>query len=170
MIYFSDSAKTCRLVARTMHTRFLVTTVAGLALIFSQGGHFLVAAFCPHLTSKAASCESSNAPAEMAHHDMDHMQGDSSEQGAPLSGLTAATAVSTPTGDCDHCFMHSRQDLPTSQRHSNVPERSADPIVSLQSTTVIPVSTLPTAVLASKAHGPPGSEVSRHILLNVFRI
>ena len=153
-----------------MHTRFLVTTVVGFALIFSQGSNFLVAAFCPHLTSKAASCESSSAPAEMAHHDMDHMQGDSSERDVHLSGLTDATAVSTPTADCDHCFMHSRQDLPTSQRHSNVPERSADPIVFIQSTTPTSVSTLPTAVLASKAHGPPGSEVSRHILLNVFRI
>ena len=153
-----------------MHTRFLVTTVVGFALIFSQGGNFLIAAFCPHLTSKAALCESSSAPAEMAHHDMDHMQGHAIEQDATVFGLTGATAVSTPTGDCDHCFMHSRQDLPRSAGHSNVPERSADPIVSLQSTTAIPVSTLPTAVLASKAHGPPGSEVSRHILLNVFRI
>ena len=153
-----------------MQTRFLVTTIVGLALIFNQGGDFLIATFCPHLTSKAASCESSSAPAEMAHHDMDHMQDDSIEQDATVFGLTAATAVSTPTGDCDHCFMHSRQDLPRLQRHSNVPQRSGDTIVSLQGSTAIPVLTLPAGVLASKAHGPPGSEVSRHILLNVFRI
>jgi hypothetical protein len=153
-----------------MHKRFLATTVVALALIFSQGGSFLVAALCPHFTSKAVSCETSGAPAKMEHHDMDHMQMDSSEQEPSLYGVSIAASVGEPMGTCNHCAMHSGRNSTASLHEWSMAQRSGDPAISFSVATPAPVSTPPKAVLAFRAHGPPGNEISRHILINVFRI
>lgn len=153
-----------------MHMRFLTTTVIVLTLIFSQGGSFLVAAMCPHLTSKVASCESPDAPEEMDHHEMGHGQMDSVDQELSPIGFAAPPAVIELITDCNHCAIHSRTDSDASLRDWSIPRPSSDRTVPLPVTMVAPVATLSAIVLTSRAHGPPGSEVSRYILVNVFRI
>jgi len=153
-----------------MHMRFLTTTVIALTLIFSQGGSFLVAAMCPHLTSKVGSCESPDAPEEMDHHEMGHGQMDSVDQEPSPIGFAASPAVIESITDCNHCTIHSRTDSKASLRDWSIPQRSSDRMVSLPVTTVAPAATSSEIVLTSRAHGPPGSEVSRYILVNVFRI
>ena len=153
-----------------MHMRFLTTTVIALTLIFSQGGGFLVAAMCPHLTSKVASCESPDAPEEMDHHEMGHGPMASVDQEPSPIGLAASPAVVKPIADCNHCAIHSRTDSEASLRDWSIPQRSSDRTLSLVVTAVAPVATSSATVLTSRAHGPPGSEVSRYILVNVFRI
>lgn len=155
-----------------MHKRFLATIVLALALVLGQGGTFLVAALCPHLSSNAVSCESQVAPAEAAaHHEMDHMQPDSTAPQSTLNVNATAAAVTEPMGSCKHCAIHSGTSPNTGSFHElNISQRSADPTLLAPVAAVASVSTLPAAVLASRSHGPPGNEISRHILINIFRI
>ena len=155
-----------------MHKRFLATTVIALALVFSQIGTFIVAALCPHVTSKVVSCETQAAPTEsdetMAWIDM---QMESTESLPNHAEGNAALATAEPTGSCKHCALHSRTSPnKTSLRESNTPQRSVDLTISLPVADVTLAPKFPSAVRPARAHGPPGNETPRHVLINIFRI
>jgi len=152
----------------TMDKRFLATTVLAVALLFSQGGNFLVAAFCPHLQSGMASCKTQLGAAPMSHEHMAHME--MAQQ--PASNRNPdAIALGEPIGPCSHCAVHSRTTPNTaSLREAKPAKRSIDLNIPTQISRVAPVAASPVSALTSRAHGPPGEHTSRHILINIFRI
>jgi hypothetical protein len=154
-----------------MHQRFLATTVLGVALLFSQGGSFLVAALCPHLQSGMASCETQLADPAMSHEDMGHTGHMEMEQEPPSQAVVDVTALGQPIGPCSHCAVHSRTNPNSaSLRQAEVAKRSIDLNIPLQVSRVAPVAASPVRVLISRAHGPPGDPAPRYILINIFRI
>jgi hypothetical protein len=159
-----------------MHQQFLTTSVLATALLFSQGGSFLIAALCPHLRSGMASCEMqlSARPmphADMAHEDMGHTGHMEMSQEAKSNLDPKAVALSQPNGPCSHCAAHSRTTPSTaSLRQGEQAKRSIDLNIPLQVSRVAPVTESPVPVLTSRAHGPPGEPTARHILINIFRI
>lgn len=154
-----------------MHKRFLVNTVLGIALLFSQGGNLLVAALCPHLQSGMASCETQLADPAMSHKDMGHAGHLEMEQEPSSQGVADVTALGQPISPCSHCAVHSRTNPnPDSLRETEVPKRSVELNIPLQVSRVAPVAAAPVDVLTSRAHGPPGDPIPRHILINIFRI
>lgn len=155
-----------------MHNRFLATTVIALALVFSQTGTFIVAALCPHLSSAAVACETPAAPTQSADHGMNHhMQMEPTGSLSTQPDGSTATAMAEATGSCKHCALHSRKRPNTaSLRESNIPQRSSDQTISVSVTEVSVAQIFPAVVLPARAHGPPGTEISRHVLINIFRI
>lgn len=154
-----------------MHKRFLVITVLTAALLFSQGGYFLVAALCPHLQSGMASCETQPAGTPMSHEDMGHVGHMEMEQ-EPASQPDADVAtLGQPIGPCSHCAVHSRTNSNTaSLTKAEAARRSVDLDIPHQVSRVNPVAASPVPVLISRAHGPPGEPSPRYILINIFRI
>ncbi|MGH9904821.1 MAG: hypothetical protein ACRD8U_04450 [Pyrinomonadaceae bacterium] len=158
-----------------MHKRFLVTTILGIVLLFSQGGNFLVGALCPHLRSAAASCDMQVSEVEMSHEgmsheEMGHMDMDSINEPAVRQD-NEADALGQPTKPCSHCAVHSRSSSNAiSLRETDTPKRSADSAIPLAVPTIVQVVTSSAPILTSRAHGPPGDATPRHILINIFRI
>jgi hypothetical protein len=161
-----------------MHKRFIATTVLGVALLFSQVGTFLIAALCPHLQSGMVSCQtksSSSATSHeaMAHEDMGHTGHTEMEhETVPKPDPDAdAVAMGQSHGPCSHCSVHSsRTPTSASLRATEAAKRSIDLTIHLHLSRVAPPTITPLAVLTSRAHGPPGEAISRHILINIFRI
>ena len=157
-----------------MHKRFVATTVLGVALLFSQGGNFLIAALCPHLQSGTASCETRRADPAMSHEDMSHAGMDHESAPAPAPNPdpnSDVVAVGKPQGPCSHCAVHSRTTpRAASLRDTEAAKRLVGLNLPLHFSTVAPVTASPVAVLTSRAHGPPGDPTPRHILNNSFRI
>ena len=159
-----------------MHKRFLATTVVTTALLFSQGGSFLVALLCPHLQSGMASCEtqasaSIGAHEGMSHEDMGHMGHAEMEDEHASQPNPDALALGQPIGPCPHCAVHSRKNRNTaSLSETEAPRRAADLHIPLDVSRIAPVSFAAVPVLTSRAHGPPGDSTRRHILINIFRI
>ena len=153
-----------------MHKRFLTTIVLATALLFSQGGSFLVAALCPHMQSGEESCTSQSAEPRMSHEDMGHM-GHQMEHEPDAQPNTDTAAFEQPIDLCPHCALHSGP-APNiaSLREKEVAKRSFDLSTPLQAPKVVPVSASTVSVLNSRAHGPPGNPTPKHILINIFRI
>lgn len=154
-----------------MYKRLLATTVLAVSLLFSQGGNLLIAALCPHLRSGMAACEPQGSAPLMSHQDMGHM-GHMQMESEPASEPNGNTFVlHQPTGPCSHCAVHSRTTPnAVSLRDTEVAKRSIDLSIPLHSSRVGRVAVSNVAVLTSRAHGPPGEAVSRHVLINIFRI
>ena len=173
MLYFHSHVKpiTSILAATTMNMRFLATTILATALLFSQGGNFLIAALCPHIGSRMASCETQFAAATMSHESMGHM-GHMQMAAEPASQQNlSAFALGQPNAPCSHCAVHSRKTTPsTTLRETDAAKRSVELSIPLDFSGVAPATTSPHAVLTSRAHGPPGETIPRHILINIFRI
>jgi hypothetical protein len=151
-----------------MNMRFLATTVLAAALLFSQGGNFLIAALCPHLRSGTASCEIPLVETTLSHQDMGHVGMDHS---STLNPDPSAVAAGHDIDPCSHCAVHSgKNPNPPSLRETEAPKRSAELSIPLHFSTVAPVIVSPTAVLTSRAHGPPGESTARYILMSIFRI
>jgi hypothetical protein len=155
-----------------MHKRFVATTVLAVALLFSQGGNFLIASLCPHLRSTLASCDTQIAEPAMSHADMGHMQMDASQtESSPNAVPDGARSLGKPIGPCSHCAVHSRTTSNAiSLRDTEAAKRTLGVSVPLTFSRVAPVTTSRVAVLTSRAHGPPGEHTSRYILINIFRI
>ena len=152
-----------------MYKRFLTTTVIAVALLFSQGGKFLVAAFCPHLQSAMSSCNPHPTEHVMSHEDMGQMEMDSMEHEPASQPDPNAVALSQPTVPCPHCALHSSATSNTaSLKETDAAKRSGDlnPLTSI----VANISSSLVTVLTLRAHGPPGKTTPRHILINIFRI
>lgn len=160
-----------------MHKRLAATTVLGIALLFSQGANVLVAALCPHLRSPAEPCITPATKTDSDHEHMDHMEMDSSEGDSVSEEPSASgeesegTALSQPVRSCPHCAMHSRSNSnPASFREIETAKRTSDLNIPLVIEPIVFEHGSAVLNLVSRAHGPPGSELPRHVLLNVFRI
>ena len=151
-----------------MKMRFLATTVLAAALLFSQGGSFLVAALCPHLRPGTASCEIPLAETTLSHEDMGHVGMD---HPPAFNADPSAIAAGHGIDPCSHCAVHSSKNPnPASLRATEVPKRFAELSIPLHFSTVAPVIVGPVAVLSSRAHGPPEESTARYILISIFRI
>lgn len=159
-----------------MHKRLAATTVLGVTLLFSQGANVLVAALCPHLGSPSQPCITQAPKTDSDHQHMDHTKMDSSE-GESVSAEPSASgessgriALSQPVGACPHCSMHSRTSSnPASFREIETAKRASDLDIPLVEAIVFEQEPA-VANLVTRAHGPPGSEIPRHVLINIFRI
>ena len=154
-----------------MHKQLLATTLVATALLFSQGGSFLVAALCPHMQSGVESCTSQSAEPKMSHEDMGHMGHQQMKHEPDAQPNTDTGAFEQPIDLCPHCAIHSGT-TPNiaSLREKEAAKRSFDLSTPLQAPKVVPVSAATVSVLNSRAHGPPGNLTPRHILINIFRI
>ena len=156
-----------------MHKRFLVITVVGVALLFSQGGSFLIAALCPHLRSGQVSCNKHSAEStmsEMADNEMGHMAMDSMDESASNPDPNAV-ALGEPIGLCSHCAMHSRTVPPAvSLRETEASKRSGTFVIPNAVPQLLTAKMPYLPIFSSRAHGPPGQTTPRHILINIFRI
>ncbi len=160
--------------------KVLATTALGVALVIGQGANILVAGLCPHLRSPAELCITQGSEQNSTHEQMehmDHMEMDLSETQSITEEPSTSTApletvaVNQPIGTCPHCAMHSRSSSnPLSFKESETAKRVGELITPLVAELLVfeHGSTFP--IFPSRAHSPPGSEVPRHVLINVFRI
>jgi len=152
-----------------MHKRFFAITVLGVALLFNQGGSFLIAALCPHLRAGQVSC-SKHAESTMSHHEMGNMAMHSMDESASNPDPNAI-ALGEPIGLCSHCAMHSRTAPPVvSLRENEASERSGTFANPDALPRVVLVEVPYRVVFTSRAHGPPGKTTARHLLNNIFLI
>ena len=160
-----------------MHKRLAATAVLGIALLFSQGADILVAALCPHLRSPAEPCITQTPEPNTSHEHMDHMEMDSTESESVSEGSSDSSersedvALTQPTGTCPHCAMHSRSSSnPASFREIETAKRASELSVPLSLELIVFEHESAAPILVSRAHGPPGKYIPKHILINVFRI
>ena len=158
-----------------MHKRLAAITVLGVALLFSQGANVLVAALCPHLRSPAEPCITQAPKMDSDHEHMDHTEMDSSEgesvSAEPSTFGEAPDGVGQPVGACPHCAMHSRSSSnPSSFREIETAKRTSELHIPLLVEPIVFEQESAAPIISSRAHGPPGSELPRHVLINVFRI
>ena len=153
-----------------MHKRCLAIIVLGVALLFSQGGSFLIAALCPHLRSGQVSCHKQRAESTMSHDEMGNMVMDSTDESA-FNPDPNAVAVGEPNGQCSHCALHSRTTPPAaSPGEIKASKRSGSFAVPDAVPQAVSVEMSYPAILTSRAHGPPGETTPRYVLINIFRI
>lgn len=153
------------------------TTVLGVALLFSPGANVLVAALCPHLGSPAEPCITQAPKTDSDHEHMDHTEMDSSE-GKSVSAEPSTSgeapdgvSLSQPVGACPHCAMHSRSSSnPASFREIETAKRTSELNISLLVEPIVFEQESAAPIISSRAHGPPGDQLPRHVLINVFRI
>ena len=159
-----------------MLKRLTLTSLLGLALLFSQGGVLLIAALCPHLRLAMPGCSSmSNQAAEMdhsqmAHHDMD--QDNLLVMTARDSSDSNVVQVQEGERPCSHCAIHAAsKSNPISVRTAETVKRSGELSVP-QTVSALPrLAASDIGVLAAREHSPPGEgNRSKHVLLNTFRI
>ena len=142
-----------------MKRRFVAALIVALAMLFSQGGGFVLAAICPHLRAAKTdnSCHTNLQEVVAKHHQTDEATGD-------------AFQTQQPDVRCNHCVVPSRskreesilQQTNTSQRAD---DQKAVPVIKVE-----PPVFLKTVAWSAKGQGPPGPTARLHILLNVFRI
>ena len=154
-----------------MHKRFLATTVRAAALLFSQGGNFLIACLCPHLRSGLTSCEMQVTQPVASHQHTDHMQMESMKTESTSEQSADGNSFGPPNEPCKHCAVHSRRAPDAiSLREAEAAKRSGQLTLPLIVSTTVSVPTSFVAILSARAHGPPGEPTPRHILINIFRI
>ncbi len=160
-----------------MKTRFAATTAIGITLLFSQGASVFIAALCPHLRTPAEACVTQTVTPTAPNEHISHMHMDSTPSKEAPSDLTKSEEASPevslgpPLGSCSHCAMHSRSNTnPVSFRETETAKRAGELKIALSVERVIFEPESLVAICASRAHGPPGSELPRHVLINVFRI
>lgn len=152
-----------------MSKRLISTTLLSFALLFAQGGNLLIAALCPHLRTGTMRCDAPAQEPAMDHHHMSEMQMDQDSEELPLD--SDAPALGRPTGNCTHCAVHSRTTSGVfSVRLVEAAKRTMSLAVPLVFRGPVPAMSQPQELLAARSHGPPGSTIPRHILIDVFRI
>lgn len=156
----------------TMRKQFLVIPILAVALLFSQGASVLVASLCPHLQSAMSSCVAPLMATAMAHGNMEHkehMEMRSMEHAPATNQDANAFAFGQPASTCPHCVGHSTPNT-VSLRESEAPRRMGDATLPLTFSRIVRVTAAPFRSPASRAHGPPGSNIARYVLINTFRI
>jgi hypothetical protein len=160
----------------TMRKQFWVISILAVALLFSQGGSFLVALLCPHLQSETRSCgaqldASAMSHGQAEHAKMEHTKQEPMKHDAVVNQDVNASAFDQPNTKCPHCAVHSgTTPNALSLREGEAARRSADPSVELAFSRIARVTAPPFEAPVSRAHGPPGAHVARHLLINTFRI
>ena len=154
-----------------MYKRFLVATIITVALLLSQDGKFLVAAFCPHLQSGTPSCNTQPAEHKMSHGHMGHAGMGEMEHERASQPNPNAVALSQANLPCLHCASHSGvtsnaaslKETGAARRYDQISNPHIVSIAATVASSIVPLLTF-------RAHGPPGKTTSRHVLLHVFRI
>lgn len=156
-----------------MRKQFLVITILAVALLFSQGGSFLVASLCPHLQSAMSSCVAPLMATAMAHGNMEtmeHMEMRSMEHAPAVNQDANAFAFGQPASTCPHCAVHSGTTNTVSLRESEASRRLGDATLARTFSRIARVVAAPFRSPVSRDHGPPGSNIARYVLINTFRI
>ena len=154
---------------RLMSKRLISTTLLCSALLFAQSGSFLIAAFCPHVRTGIMRCDTPAQKPAMDHEHMADMQMDQ-EFGESSFNINAA-AFDRPTATCNHCAVHSKTTSSVfSVRHVEAAKRTTNLGVPLVFKRAEPTVIQIQERLTARSHGPPGGTISRHILIDVFRI
>ena len=161
-----------RFATGQMLKRLTITSLLGLALLFSQGGVLLIAALCPHLRLAVPVCGTMTGDGAMDHSQMTHYEMD---QDSSLLATVAEDRIAFGPGDerpCSHCAIHVRANSNTAWvRTAEVGKRSAELKVSQTVSVLPPGFNAGVAVLTPREHGPPGdASRPKHVLLNTFRI
>ena len=154
-----------------MYKRFLATIIITVALLLSQDGNFLVAAFCPHQESVTASCTAQPTEQKMSHDHMGHAGMGEMEHEPKTQPNPNAVALSQPSIPCLHCASHSGATSSAVTLKEGDAARRCDQVsnphaVSIAAVVASSVASQPTF----RAHGPPGKTTPRHVLIHVFRI
>lgn len=154
-----------------MQKWFLTIALVSVAVLFSQGGDFLIASLCPHVRSGLASCNIQVTKATASHEHMDHRQMASMETESTPENNADGNALDRPAEPCNHCAVHSRAAAdPGSLRESETAKRSGHLKLPLTVSRFVSVPTSVVILPSARAHGPPGELTPRHILINIFRI
>lgn len=153
-----------------MSRRLFSTTFLSFALLFGQGGSFLIAALCPHLSTGVMQCDM-RSPGSVGDHDhMADMEMD--PQSGKLPSNSDVTAFNLLPEKCGHCSVHSGSTSSSliSIRHLEASKRATDLTVPLLLKSLEPTMIQVLERLTTRSHSPPGDTVSRYILIDVFRI
>jgi hypothetical protein len=154
-----------------MRQRLLFTGTMLIALFTSAWGSVFAAAFCPHLKLGHACCRTRRGHDQSAHAMAGEMQMGDTQVLPAADPASEGDAISQPVEPCEHCMGRSQAPavsfalIEVSQtRHG---EDAPPPAISSR---LAPSSTSFTAHVTSRQHAPPGSSITRHVLINVFRI
>lgn len=154
-----------------MVKRFLTATGLAAAILFSQSSNFLIAALCPHLQPEATHCKAPAAESLMSHHDIGQAQVHRSKTEPRTKPVASQVTLGVPKGLCSHCSLHSQTTSNAGTLRGTAPvQRTNDLTIPVSGPAPVSVAASPIAVVPSRAHGPPGNQTSRHILINIFRI
>ena len=153
-----------------MSRRLFSTTFLSFALLFGQGGTFLIAALCPHLRTGVMRCDARGQGSVMDHHQMVDMEME--PQSGELPNNLDVTAFNLLPEKCGHCSVHSGSTSSSgiSIRHIEASKRATDLTVPLLLKSSEPMVIQVLERLTEHSHSPPGDTISRYILIDVFRI
>ena len=150
-----------------MSRRLVLTIFVSVVLLFAQGGSFLIAAHCSHLRADVVLCDAGAQNSVPAHHHMPEMD---QEVGKSLVNGDES-ALDLPPGSCAHCAIHSRTTSTVfSVRDAEAPKRVSEHAVALVFETPELLLSQAPERLTARSHGPPGNNLSRHLLISIFRI
>jgi hypothetical protein len=169
----------------------LILIASVLLLSVSGWSQFAAAAFCPHSQEQIVLARNECHVEQVTVHEhgeasshqgmtMDGMEGmeagEVMETASPAHDETpaaheSANQLGPPIGDCAHCFSHSRpQPVPlpgiTTEQSKRGAADLAPPETTLAATPVMAFGLF----ITQRTHAPPGATISRHVLINVFRI
>ena len=154
-----------------MSRRFVTTIGLVAAIFFSQGSSFLIAALCPHLQPELTHCKTQTTEDSMSHHDMGHVQVQQMKAEFSPQPVAGGVALGRPKGLCLHCSVHSRTTSNAAALGgTEAAKRAYDLTIPVQAERLVSEAAFPSTVVPSRAHGPPGGQTPRHILINIFRI
>jgi hypothetical protein len=154
-----------------MRQRLLFTGIMLLALFVSAWGNAFAAAFCPHMKIDHACCHTRRGHDQSAHEMAGEMQMGDTQMLPAADPVSESDAISQPVEPCEHCMGRSQAPavsvalIEVSQTHYGT-----DAPVPATSSQLASASTSFTAHITSRQHAPPGSSITRHVLINIFRI
>lgn len=154
-----------------MRQRPLFTGIMLLALFVSAWGNVFAAAFCPHMKFDHACCHTRRGHNRSAHAMAGEMQMGDTQMLPATDPLSESEASSQPVEPCEHCMGRSQAPAVSvaltgvSRTHHGA--GAPTPATSSQLASASPSFT---AHIISRQHAPPGSSITRHVLINIFRI
>ena len=181
-----------------MTKRSLLIFMLLVAFLLSAWGNVIAAAFCPRYMSlnscinqsrRTKQVETKSCHHEMADMRMEDMPSDDTQMNTeaapdsevdsipdnqPIQVVTESSigqvAIDLPIEPCGHCWMHSQPSSGTSTVTAiNPSPRSVEANAAPAEFQIVSPSAYPISAFRME-HGPPGDSLSRHVLINVFRI
>jgi hypothetical protein len=148
------------------------------AFLLSSWSNVIAASFCPHYSAgnfsvKQTVAQNSPIESEPCHHGMARMDGESditTNASTADTSNPAPAVLELPNQPCGNCWMHSQ---PSSGNGTVVALGPLSQSVEADAPPVDAAIALPLTFIAPITpfeHGPPGHSLSRHVLINVFRI
>ena len=143
-------------------------------LLFSRGASFLKVEICPHLASSTVSHVARTLRPEASHEHVEADLGESETafyQSSDAKETPAPVMISQPPGSCAHCALHLRSSYITAAlARSHTPRRASRFNAAFLGTPINCEYASAIHKFVSRAIGPSGTELPRHVLINVFRI